>query len=102
MGPIVTAPVIVAICKTVPIFSTKNTKGMQVKPKKVTIALNRMPFCLSVKSTNGFTKSSEITQAIEFKPVDRELKAALNTPATKRPGNPGTAPNMRITSTVGN
>lgn len=107
-----------------PVFSTTNTSATQITPRTTTVSFSKMSAVLGVKGVflNGLMKSSNTTAAIEFKPVDNELKyehrqvfillpqfqyaqlkgnnlnAALNTPATKRPGRPGYPLNIFITS----
>lgn len=46
--------------------------------------------------SKGLTMSCDMTHAIELRPVESELRAALNTPATKSPGMPGKDPKVRI------
>lgn len=90
-GPFVIASKLIVNCKTVPNFSTTYTRHKQTTPTPTTTDLIIQFIALSDNglSTNGFTKSSRTTADIEFKHVDKELRAALKTPAMNNPERPG-------------
>lgn len=71
-------------CKTAPSLSTIKTIAIEKTPYTTTDILIIFAVAASDKSgKNGLMKSSSVTAANEFKPVDSELNAALNIPAVK-------------------
>lgn len=100
-GPFVIASKLIVSCSTVlPIFSTINTKQRQKIPTPTTTKRIIQLIVCSVSGclTKGLTKSSRTTADIEFKQVERELNAALNTPATNNPVRPGNSCSVCITN----
>lgn len=93
-------PKLIDSCNTDPRCSTTNTKATHIVPKITTTPFIMYLVWLSVRGflQYGLKKSSNKTADIEFKPVDNELRAALNTPATKSPGKPGKFPKTSITN----
>lgn len=98
-GPCATAPNDIDSWSTAPSFSTTKTNITQIVPNTATTP--RMIYfvwrSLNGLRLNGLKKSSNITADMELSPVDRDDKAAENTPTTKRPGSPGNFPNLSIT-----
>lgn len=99
-GPFVIASKLIVSCSTVPIFCTTTTKATQITPTQTT---TERIIQLTAKFergrlTNGLKKSSKTTADMEFRHVDSELRAALNTPAIKRPDRPGISPRVSITN----
>jgi len=60
----------------VPACSTTKTKATQITPKITTVSFIKISADLGVNGVlmKDFTKSSSTTAAMEFKPVDNELK----------------------------
>uniref|UniRef100_A0A1Y1LMK1 Uncharacterized protein n=1 Tax=Photinus pyralis TaxID=7054 RepID=A0A1Y1LMK1_PHOPY len=90
-GPPVMAPILIVNCNTAPNFSTTKTRATQIAPKITMVLFMSMFTFLSVNfsTKSGLQKSSKTTAAMELRPVDKELRAALKTPATNNPGKPG-------------
>lgn len=63
-----------------PVFSTTNTRATQVTPRTTTVNFNKISAAFEEKGVflKGLIKSSNTTAAIEFKPVDKELKYYRN------------------------
>lgn len=99
-GPFVIASKLMVSCKTVPIFCTTTTKARHITPTQTTTEriIQLMAKSDNGRLTNGLKKSSNTTADMEFKHVDNELRAALNTPAMNRPDKPGISPNVFITN----
>jgi hypothetical protein len=99
-GPFVIASKLIVNCNTVPAFSTTYTMQTDEIPITTTVDLMTQLIIRSVNGffANGFTKSSKTTADIEFRHVDKELRAAEKTPEMKRPLNPGNSPNVSITN----
>lgn len=59
-----------------PACSTTKTRATQIVPRMTTVSFIKMSAPLRVKGVfiKGLTKSSSTTAAMEFKPVDNELK----------------------------
>lgn len=99
-GPFVMASKLMVNCRTVPIFCTTTTRATQIKPTQTTTdrIIQLTAKFDNGRLTNGLKKSSNTTADIEFRQVDSELRAALNTPAMKRPDKPGISPNVSMTN----
>lgn len=99
-GPFVMASRLMVSCKTVPSFSTRTTNATLRMPTPTTTERIIKLIALSERGrfTNGLQKSSRTTADIELRHVDRELRAALKTPAMKIPDKPGKSPSTSITN----
>lgn len=100
-GPFVIASKLIVNWSTVlPIFSTKNTRQRQNTPTPTTTNRIIQLIVCSVSGclTKGLTKSSSTTADMELRHVERELSAALKTPATNNPVSPGNSCNVCITN----
>lgn len=99
-GPFVMASRLMVNCRTVPMCSTMYTRNTHNTPTDTTT--ERIIQLMAVSDngllTKGLIKSSNTTADMEFRQVDKELKAALNTPAMKRPVKPGYSPKVSITN----
>uniref|UniRef100_A0A034VVA2 Uncharacterized protein n=1 Tax=Bactrocera dorsalis TaxID=27457 RepID=A0A034VVA2_BACDO len=100
IGPYEIDCIVADSCNTIPIFSTMYTSPIALTPKTITMVRITIATVVSLIGlrTFGLIKSSSNTAAKEFKRVETELNAALNTADTKRPGRPGNLPNTCITS----